>query len=116
MVLLPQLHKGLANTLGRLAHQTLPQHQAQNPHFGSMHSPHSLRHEPSRGIGGATASKQAARRVNLPDGGRFSHITEDVRTYPAEQALSEDEALRAGMEEKSKEFVQSGAEVYTTAI
>jgi len=54
--------------------------------------------------------------VNLPDGGRFSHITEDVRKYPAEQAISEDEALRAGMEEKSKEFVQSGAEVYTTAI
>jgi phosphomethylpyrimidine synthase len=42
-------------------------------------------------------------------------ITEDVRKYAAEQAISEEEALRRGMEEKSKEFVESGAEVYTTA-
>jgi phosphomethylpyrimidine synthase len=42
-------------------------------------------------------------------------ITEDVRKYAAEQAISEEEALAKGMEEKSKEFVESGAEVYTTA-
>ena len=42
-------------------------------------------------------------------------ITEDVRKYAAEHGVSEDEALRAGMDEKSKEFVESGAEVYTTA-
>jgi phosphomethylpyrimidine synthase len=42
-------------------------------------------------------------------------ITEDVRRYAAEQGLSEDQALRAGMEEKSREFTESGAEVYTKA-
>jgi uncharacterized protein YllA (UPF0747 family) len=80
-----------------------------------MYFPHFLHHEPSRGIGGETASRQAARRVNLPSGGRFSNITEDVRKYAAEQAISEEEALQRGMEEKSKEFVEAGAEVYTTA-
>ena len=60
-------------------------------------------------------------------------ITEDVRKYAAEpsgarqiirrmtrrasrvasqQAISEEEALKRGMEEKSKEFVESGAGVY----
>lgn len=43
------------------------------------------------------------------------NLTEDVRQYAAEQAISEEEALQRGMEEKSKEFVKSGAEVYTTA-
>jgi hypothetical protein len=38
-------------------------------------------------------------------------VTEDVRKYAAEQAISEDEALKKGMEEKSKEFVSQGAEV-----
>jgi phosphomethylpyrimidine synthase len=42
-------------------------------------------------------------------------ITEDERKYAAKQAISEEEALQKGMEEKSKEFVESGAEVYTTA-
>ncbi len=42
-------------------------------------------------------------------------ITEDVRKYAAEQAISEEEALQRGMDAKSKEFVESGAEVYTTA-
>jgi phosphomethylpyrimidine synthase len=42
-------------------------------------------------------------------------ITEDVRKYAAEQGLSEDEALKAGMEKKSKEFVERGAEVYSQA-
>ena len=41
-------------------------------------------------------------------------ITEDVRKY-AEQAISEEEALKKGMEEKSKEFVENGAEVYAKA-
>jgi phosphomethylpyrimidine synthase len=39
-------------------------------------------------------------------------ITEDVRKYAAEQSISEEEALQRGMEEKSKEFVEAGAEVY----
>jgi len=39
-------------------------------------------------------------------------ITEDVRKYAKEHGLDEEEAIRAGMEEMSKEFIQSGAEVY----
>ncbi len=39
-------------------------------------------------------------------------ITEDVRKYAKEVGIKEEEALAAGMEEKSKEFVESGAEVY----
>jgi len=42
-------------------------------------------------------------------------ITEDVRKYSAEQAISEEEAFKKGMEEKSKEFVEGGAEVYAKA-
>jgi len=36
-------------------------------------------------------------------------ITEDVRRYAAEQGITEDEALKKGMEAKSKEFVEDGA-------
>jgi phosphomethylpyrimidine synthase len=39
-------------------------------------------------------------------------ITEDVRKYAAEQGLAEEEALRGGMEQKSKEFAAAGAELY----
>jgi len=74
-----------------------------------------LIHEPSRGIGGKTASRTAARRVILPRRGKISNITEDVRKYAAEQAISEEEALKKGMEEKSREFADSGAEIYTPA-
>jgi phosphomethylpyrimidine synthase len=42
-------------------------------------------------------------------------ITEDVRKYAAEQAISEEEALKKGMEEKSKGFVERCAEVYAKA-
>jgi len=42
-------------------------------------------------------------------------ITEDVRKYAAEQAISEEEALAKGMQDKAKEFVESGAEVYQPA-
>jgi len=42
-------------------------------------------------------------------------ITEDVRKYAAEQGIAEEEALKKGMEEKSKEFVEKGADVYTKA-
>jgi phosphomethylpyrimidine synthase len=40
-------------------------------------------------------------------------ITEDVRKYAAEQGIAEEEAVRRGLEEKSREFVEGGAEVYT---
>jgi phosphomethylpyrimidine synthase len=39
-------------------------------------------------------------------------ITQDVRDYAAKQGVSEAEALRKGMEEKSKEFVESGSKIY----
>jgi phosphomethylpyrimidine synthase len=67
--------------------ETLPQDGAKSAHFCSMCGPHFC----------------------------SMKITEDVRKYAAEQAISEEEALKRGMEEKSKEFVESGAEVYTTA-
>lgn len=39
-------------------------------------------------------------------------ITQDVRDFAAKQGLTEDEALRKGMEEKAVEFVKMGAEIY----
>ena len=42
-------------------------------------------------------------------------ITEDVRKSAAEQAISEEEALKKGIEKKSKEFVEKGAKVYAKA-
>ncbi len=39
-------------------------------------------------------------------------ITEDIRKFAAQQGLSDEEALKAGMEQKSREFVSAGAEVY----
>ena len=39
-------------------------------------------------------------------------INEDIRKYAAEQGVTEEVALKKGMEEKSKEFVGKGAEVY----
>ena len=42
-------------------------------------------------------------------------ITDDVRQYAAEQGIAEQEALKQGLEAKSKEFVANGAEVYAKA-
>ncbi|WP_426454793.1 phosphomethylpyrimidine synthase ThiC [Paenibacillus sp. S-38] len=39
-------------------------------------------------------------------------ITQDIREYAREHGLEEEEALRAGMEEKSKEYAESGSGVY----
>ena len=39
-------------------------------------------------------------------------ITQDVRDYAAKQGLSEEEALKKGMEEKAVEFKQTGARIY----
>ncbi len=64
--------------------ETLPQEGAKTAHFCSMCGPHFC----------------------------SMKITEDVRKYAAEQGIAEDEALKKGMEEKSKEFVEKGAEVY----
>jgi phosphomethylpyrimidine synthase len=67
--------------------ETLPQEGAKLAHFCSMCGPHfcSMR------------------------------ITEDVRKYAAEQGLKPDEALQLGLDQKSKEFVEQGAEVYRQA-
>nr|WP_281719392.1 phosphomethylpyrimidine synthase ThiC [Nitrosomonas nitrosa] len=40
-------------------------------------------------------------------------ITQDVRDYAAHQGVSEDEALKIGMQQKSAEFVEKGAEIYS---
>jgi hypothetical protein len=42
-------------------------------------------------------------------------ITDNVRKYPAEQGIAEEEALKEEMEEKSCEFMKKGAEVYAKA-
>jgi phosphomethylpyrimidine synthase len=42
-------------------------------------------------------------------------ITEDVRKYAEEQKVSEDEALKKGMEQKAREFVEKGSEIYAKA-
>ena len=42
-------------------------------------------------------------------------ILENVRKDAAEQKLSESEALQMGLEQKSKEFAASSAEVYAKA-
>ncbi len=39
-------------------------------------------------------------------------ITEDVRKYAAERGLTESEAIESGMQEKRKEFLEKGAEIY----
>jgi phosphomethylpyrimidine synthase len=67
--------------------ETLPQEGAKLAHFCSMCGPHFC----------------------------SMKITEDVRKYAAEQGLQEEEALKRGMEEKSKEFVEKGAQVYAKA-
>jgi phosphomethylpyrimidine synthase len=67
--------------------ETLPQEGAKTAHFCSMCGPHFC----------------------------SMKITEDVRKYAAEHGVSEQEALQKGMEEKSKEFVEKGADVYVKA-
>lgn len=42
-------------------------------------------------------------------------ITEDVRKYAAEHSVTEDEALREGMEQKARDFNEAGAEIYSKA-
>jgi phosphomethylpyrimidine synthase len=83
-----QFNLGLDPETAREFHdETLPQEGAKSAHFCSMCGPHFC----------------------------SMKITEDVRKYAAEQGVSEQEALQTGMEEKSKEFVEKGAEVYAKA-
>ena len=39
-------------------------------------------------------------------------ITEDVRRYADEQGLIDSEAIERGLEEKSREFIAQGADMY----
>ena len=65
--------------------ETLPAEGAKTAHFCSMCGPHfcSMR------------------------------ITEDVRRYAAEKGLSDQAAIKRGMEEKAAEFTETGAEIYS---
>ena len=67
--------------------ETLPQEGAKTAHFCSMCGPHFC----------------------------SMKITEDVRKFAAELGVAEDEALKKGLEAKSKEFVEKGAQVYSPA-
>jgi len=67
--------------------ETLPQDGAKTAHFCSMCGPHFC----------------------------SMKITEDVRKFAAEQGVNETEAIQAGMEQKSREFLEKGAEIYAKA-
>ena len=54
-------------------------------------------------------------RRSLGEGGCSMKITEDVRKYAAEQGIAAEAALKKGMEAKSLEFIEKGAEVYGKA-
>jgi phosphomethylpyrimidine synthase len=83
-----QFNLGLDPETAREFHdETLPQEGAKTAHFCSMCGPHFC----------------------------SMKITEDVRKYAAEQGIAEEEVLKKGMEAKSKEFVEKGAEVYSKA-
>jgi len=64
--------------------ETLPKDSAKIAHFCSMCGPHFC----------------------------SMKISQDVREYAAEKGLQEEEALKVGMEEKSEQFLQEGADIY----
>jgi phosphomethylpyrimidine synthase len=80
-----QFNLGLDPDKAREFHdETLPQEGAKLAHFCSMCGPHFC----------------------------SMKITQDVRDYAATHGLQDDAALDAGMREKAREFVETGAEVY----
>ena len=68
--------------------ETLPQEGAKLAHFCSMCGPHFC----------------------------SMKITQDVREYAATHGVSDTDALMVGMEEKSREFVERGGEIYRPTI
>ncbi len=83
-----QFNLGLDPDRAREFHdETLPKESAKIAHFCSMCGPHFC----------------------------SMKISQDVRDFAAKEGLSEQEALAKGMEVKSVEFVQQGAEVYHKA-
>jgi phosphomethylpyrimidine synthase len=80
-----QFNLGLDPDKARAFHdETLPQEGAKLAHFCSMCGPHFC----------------------------SMKITQDVREFAEKHGLSEDRALQAGMADKAREFVASGAEIY----
>jgi phosphomethylpyrimidine synthase len=80
-----QFNLGLDPDKAREFHdETLPKESAKVAHFCSMCGPHFC----------------------------SMKITQDVRDFAAKQGISEAEALEKGMEVKSVEFIEQGAEVY----
>lgn len=80
-----QFNLGLDPETARDYHdETLPQDGAKTAHFCSMCGPHFC------------AMK----------------ITEDVREYARKQGISDEEAIKQGLDDKSREFVEKGSEVY----
>jgi len=83
-----QFNLGLDPDTAKQFHdETLPQQGAKLAHFCSMCGPHFC----------------------------SMKITQDVRDYAQKQGMSDEEALRKGMEEKAVEFVRKGGEIYTKA-
>jgi phosphomethylpyrimidine synthase len=39
-------------------------------------------------------------------------ISQDVRDYATAKGIAEEEALKLGMDEKSKQFLEEGADIY----
>ncbi|HKA35972.1 MAG TPA: phosphomethylpyrimidine synthase ThiC, partial [Thermoanaerobaculia bacterium] len=80
-----QFHLSLDPETARDFHdETLPAEGAKLAHFCSMCGPHFC----------------------------SMKITQDVRDYAASRGLAEEKALESGMAEKSREFVEEGAEIY----
>ena len=80
-----QFNLGLDPERAREFHdETLPKESAKVAHFCSMCGPHFC----------------------------SMKITQDVRDYAAKKELAEEEALAKGMQEKSKEFLEKGAQIY----
>jgi len=80
-----QFNLGLDPDKAREFHdETLPKDSAKVAHFCSMCGPHFC----------------------------SMKITQDVRDFAASQGITDDEALKKGMEVKAVEFVKSGAELY----
>ncbi|HEY8157984.1 MAG TPA: phosphomethylpyrimidine synthase ThiC [Methylobacter sp.] len=80
-----QFNIGLDPEKAREFHdETLPKESAKVAHFCSMCGPHFC----------------------------SMKISQDVRDYAAEKGLEEEEALLKGMDEKSKQFLEEGADIY----
>ena len=81
-----QFNLGLDPEKAREYHdETLPKDSAKVAHFCSMCGPHFC----------------------------SMKITQDVREYAREHGMTDEDALKQGMQEKSIQFVEKGAEIYT---